>query len=85
MWPGSNIPIKSVEPNYVIPYVRGPTAIDKMDIVLNWLDLPLAERPQSISVYIPQVDQKGHGGGPDGKQVLLIHNQRVSLITCFYS
>lgn len=70
MWPGSNVPINSVSPDYYIPYTRATTAIDKMDIALNWLDLPIEERPQSISIYIPQIDQKGHGGGPDGKQVI---------------
>lgn len=69
MWPGSNVPIQSVTPDYYIPYTRATTAIDKMDITLNWLDLPISDRPQSISIYIPQIDQKGHGGGPDGKQV----------------
>ncbi|CAO3653887.1 unnamed protein product [Mucor fragilis] len=69
MWPGSNVPIKSVSPDYYIPYTRETTAIDKMDIALNWLDMPIEQRPQSISIYIPQIDQKGHGGGPDGKQL----------------
>ncbi|GAA5805766.1 hypothetical protein HPULCUR_011291 [Helicostylum pulchrum] len=69
MWPGSNVPIDSVEPDYYIPYTRSTTAIDKMDLALNWLDLPIEQRPQSISIYIPQIDQKGHGGGPDGKQL----------------
>lgn len=69
MWPGSNVPIGSVSPDYYIPYNRATTAIDKMDIALGWLDLPIKDRPQSISIYIPQIDQKGHGGGPDGKQV----------------
>ncbi|KAI7898456.1 alkaline-phosphatase-like protein [Cokeromyces recurvatus] len=66
MWPGSN-----VEPtaDYYIPYSREVSAISKMDMVFQWLDLPLNERPQLISIYIPQVDQKGHGGGPDGKQL----------------
>lgn len=69
MWPGSNVPIGSVSPDFYIPYSRGTTAIDKMDIALGWLDLPIKDRPQSISIYIPQIDQKGHGGGPDGKQL----------------
>lgn len=69
MWPGSNVKINGVSPDYHIPYARVTTAQDKMDIALNWLDMPIDQRPQSISIYIPQIDQKGHGGGPDGKQV----------------
>ncbi|KAG1256920.1 hypothetical protein G6F68_009552 [Rhizopus microsporus] len=69
MWPGSNVKIDSLSPDYYQPYAREITAQDKMDTVLNWLDLPMDERPQSISVYIPQIDQKGHGGGPNGGQL----------------
>ncbi|KAG1453813.1 hypothetical protein G6F56_007477 [Rhizopus delemar] len=69
MWPGSNVKINGVSPDYHIPYARVTTAQDKMDIALNWLDMPIDQRPQSISIYIPQIDQKGHGGGPDGKQL----------------
>ncbi|KAI8381444.1 alkaline-phosphatase-like protein [Radiomyces spectabilis] len=67
MWPGSAVP--SHLPTYLVDYIRGTTAIDKMDTTLNWLDLPIESRPQMIAVYIPQIDQKGHGGGPDGPQM----------------
>lgn len=67
MWPGS--PVQRFKPDYLWDYERAVTADQKMDAALNWLDMPLEERPQMIAVYIPQVDQKGHGGGPQGKQV----------------
>ncbi|KAI9317906.1 alkaline-phosphatase-like protein [Dichotomocladium elegans] len=67
MWPGS--PVASTAPTYLVDYDRQVSAQQKMDIALNWLDLPLEERPQVISIYIPQVDQKGHGGGPEGGQL----------------
>lgn len=67
MWPGSGVP--TFKPDYFLDYDRNITAISKMDTVLGWLDLPLDERPQMISIYIPQIDQKGHGGGPDGPDV----------------
>ncbi|CAO3610014.1 unnamed protein product [Cunninghamella blakesleeana] len=67
MWPGSGIP--TMKADYFIDYNREFTAQKKMDKVLEWLDYPLEVRPQMISVYIPQIDQKGHGGGPDGAQL----------------
>ncbi|ORX62158.1 Phosphodiest-domain-containing protein [Hesseltinella vesiculosa] len=67
MWPGSSV--TSMAPDYLMDYERGITAEAKLDKVLDWLDLPLEERPQMISVYVPQVDQKGHGGGPSGSQL----------------
>ena len=69
MWPGANVLINSVSPDYNVAYTRATTAIDKIDLALGWLDLPSKDRPQSISIYIPQIDQKGHGGGPEGSQV----------------
>ncbi|KAI9492102.1 alkaline-phosphatase-like protein [Zychaea mexicana] len=67
MWPGS--PVPSTMPDYLVDYDREVTAQQKMDIALEWFDLPFEERPQMISIYVPQVDQKGHGGGPEGKQL----------------
>ncbi|KAI7856861.1 alkaline-phosphatase-like protein [Circinella umbellata] len=67
MWPGSAVP--STLPDYLIDYEREVTAEQKIDIALQWFDKPLEERPEMISIYIPQVDQKGHGGGPQGKQL----------------
>ncbi|KAI8978115.1 alkaline-phosphatase-like protein [Pilobolus umbonatus] len=73
MWPGANV--HGMEPNYFIPYSREASALDKMDSVLKWLDLPRHLRPQLISVYVPQIDQKGHGGGPNGGQLNSVLSQ----------
>lgn len=67
MWPGS--PVPKFEPDYLVDYERGITAQHKMETALGWLDMPFEQRPQMISIYVPQVDQKGHGGGPQGGQV----------------
>ncbi|KAI8139003.1 alkaline-phosphatase-like protein [Fennellomyces sp. T-0311] len=67
MWPGSATP--TTLPDYLVDYERAISAQDKMDTALGWFDLPMEERPQMMSIYIPQVDQKGHGGGPEGKQL----------------
>ncbi|KAI8344089.1 alkaline-phosphatase-like protein [Chlamydoabsidia padenii] len=73
MWPGSGVP--TMKPDYFMDYDRNTPAVSKMDTVLDWLDLPLEKRPQMISVYIPQIDQKGHGGGPDGPDMnRILHN-----------
>jgi predicted AlkP superfamily pyrophosphatase or phosphodiesterase len=42
---------------------------DKASQVLEWLDLPLDERPEFIASYFPDVDQAGHAGGPDSDLV----------------
>lgn len=45
------------------------SSMEKMDITLGWLDLPYNTRPQMISIYIPQIDQEGHRGGPHSSKV----------------
>jgi predicted AlkP superfamily pyrophosphatase or phosphodiesterase len=42
---------------------------EKLKQVCDWLDMPIHSRPQLITTYIPNVDQMGHKGGPDSKQV----------------
>ena len=64
MWPGSSI--TGLKPERVIPFNDTMPATEKVDIALNWIDLPRDERPNFIGVYIQQVDQNGHRYGPDG-------------------
>lgn len=67
MWPGSETNYNP--PEYVIKYNSTMNTKEKMDITLQWLDLPYDERPQMISVYVPQIDQEGHRSGPFGAKV----------------
>lgn len=32
--------------------------------------MPLEERPQFISIYLPEIDQAGHRSGPDSPEVI---------------
>ncbi|KAG2218375.1 hypothetical protein INT45_013326 [Circinella minor] len=67
MWPGSFI--TGLKPERVIPFNDTMPAIEKMDIALNWIDLPRHERPNFIGVYIQQIDEKGHQYGPEGSDI----------------
>lgn len=67
MWPGSDLGIDN--PDYVVKFNGTMGTKEKMDIALGWIDLPFEERPQMISVYVPQIDQEGHRGGPHGSKV----------------
>jgi predicted AlkP superfamily pyrophosphatase or phosphodiesterase len=40
-----------------------------VDQVLTWLDLPPAERPDFVTLYLEIVDHAGHDYGPDSAQV----------------
>lgn len=67
MWPGSETNYNP--PELVVKYNDTMNAKEKMDVTLQWLDLPYDERPQMISVYVPQIDQEGHRSGPYGTKV----------------
>ncbi|CAO3701993.1 unnamed protein product [Rhizopus stolonifer] len=67
MWPGSNTRYNT--PDYVVPFNNSVTMQEKMQTTLNWLDLSYDERPQMISIYVQQVDQEGHRGGPNGPKM----------------
>ncbi|KAG0173780.1 hypothetical protein DFQ29_007757 [Apophysomyces sp. BC1021] len=70
MWPGSSTSFDGLRPTYEIPYDDYMTPNEKVDQALDWLDLPLDDRPQFIGLYIPQVDQAGHRYGPYANQTL---------------
>ncbi|CAO0792982.1 unnamed protein product [Mucor circinelloides] len=67
MWPGSDTNYNP--PDMVVKYNNTMTTKEKMDVTLKWLDLPYDDRPQIISVYVPQIDQEGHRGGPFGSKM----------------
>ena len=68
-WVGSEAPIGGVLPHYWKAYDEDYPATARVDQVLEWLDLPAAERPTFITVYFSDVDEAGHAGGPDSQLV----------------
>ena len=68
-WPGSEAPIEGVLPRYWTPYDGNYPATRRIDRVLEWLDLPEAERPQFITVYFEDTDHAGHDQGPESPAV----------------
>jgi predicted AlkP superfamily pyrophosphatase or phosphodiesterase len=68
-WPGSGADIHDHHPDYWIPYNGKLTALQRVDQVLAWLDLPPARRPAFLTLYFDRVDHAGHDFGPDSPQV----------------
>lgn len=68
-WPGTEAPIMGVRPAYWAPYDEKYPAADRVDRVLQWLDLPAAERPTFITLYFEDTDTAGHNSGPDSRAV----------------
>ncbi|KAI8142513.1 alkaline-phosphatase-like protein [Fennellomyces sp. T-0311] len=71
MWPGcSTIFENDLKPSLTIDFNNEMTFDEKVDQSLEWIDLPFEERPEFISIYMPQVDQAGHKFGPYANQTL---------------
>ncbi|KHN76781.1 Ectonucleotide pyrophosphatase/phosphodiesterase family member 3 [Toxocara canis] len=68
-WPGSEAPANGMMPNIYMPYNSTVPFTQRIDKVIEWLNLPDDERPSLIQVYVEQPDAAGHEGGPDSQIV----------------
>ncbi len=67
-WPGSEAEIKGIRPSYWLPFDNSMSAGARIDLVMEWLALPAAERPTFITLYFSNVDSQGHNHGPDSDE-----------------
>lgn len=63
-WPGTEARIHRIRPSYWKPYNARTPYAERVEQVLEWLDLPSAERPDLITMYFSSVDSAGHRDGP---------------------
>jgi predicted AlkP superfamily pyrophosphatase or phosphodiesterase len=68
-WPGSEAAIGGVRPTYWTPYDGAVPNEDRVTGVLNWLQLPAAQRPHVITLYFSELDTASHRGPLDGPLV----------------
>ena len=68
-WPGSEAPIMGPQARFWEPFSEDVPPNARIERVLNWLDLPVAERPTFLSLYFSDVDGAGHANGPDSQAV----------------
>ena len=68
-WPGSDLPIRGIQPRDWKMYDKKFPADQRVDQVLAWLDRPAAERPRFVTLYFDEVDTWGHSHGPDSDEV----------------
>ena len=67
-WPGSEAEIGGMRPTYWMEYDTRVKGEDRVQRVLDWLDLPPAERPSLITLYWSDVDSAAHEYGPDSPE-----------------
>ncbi|KXN88101.1 hypothetical protein AN958_07560 [Leucoagaricus sp. SymC.cos] len=69
MWPGPLRTTSGASPTYMVPWRDRVPLDEKLDQIVQWIDLPLEERPQLILGYEPSLDQAGHKYGPLSAEV----------------
>jgi len=67
-WPGSEVEIQGVRPSQWAPFDQGMPGDARVDRLLSWLDLPVAQRPKLETLYFDIVDTAGHRNGPDAPE-----------------
>lgn len=67
-YPGSEAPIAGVRPANWRAYDEEISNAERVEGVLQWLDLPVSERPKFLTLYFSTVDDAGHAYGPDAPE-----------------
>jgi predicted AlkP superfamily pyrophosphatase or phosphodiesterase len=68
-WPTSDAEIAGIRPSYWLKYDGHLPNRERVTKVLDWLQLPEAQRPHLITLYFSDADDAGHKFGPDSKEV----------------
>jgi len=68
-WPGSEAQIHGVWPKKWAHFDKAFSSDLRVQMLLSWLDLKSAERPQLLTLYFDIVDDAGHFFGPDSPQL----------------
>ncbi|HEY5972685.1 MAG TPA: ectonucleotide pyrophosphatase/phosphodiesterase [Pseudoxanthomonas sp.] len=69
-WPGSEAEIAGIRPRYWRPYDGKLSPQARVRQVLQWLDLPPAQRPRFMTLYLEQVDASAHDSGTFSPQTV---------------
>ena len=74
-WPGSELNLEYRRPNYSKKFIYTTPYDDRINGVLEWLQLPYDKRPHLIMLYFDATDTSGHNYGPNSKEV----NQSIAM------
>ncbi|HEV7489530.1 MAG TPA: ectonucleotide pyrophosphatase/phosphodiesterase [Rhodanobacteraceae bacterium] len=68
-WPGSDVAIEGVRPSHWLHFDATLPPDQRVDQLLDWMDLRGSARPVFYTLYLNQVDHAGHDYGPDSAEV----------------
>jgi predicted AlkP superfamily pyrophosphatase or phosphodiesterase len=67
-WPGSEAEIAGFRPSYWKKFDNSVPGDQRVDTVLEWLELPSEKRPRLLTLYFSDVDTAGHTFGPESEE-----------------
>lgn len=68
-WPGSELNAEKRRPNYFMKYEHEKPYKERVDGVIDWLNLPNENRPKFITLYFHDTDSYGHDFGTTSKEI----------------
>jgi len=68
-WVGSEADVQGIRPSYYKTYDGSIANSARVDQVLEWLSLPVGQRPNLVTLYFSTVDTIGHRFGPNSPQL----------------
>ncbi len=68
-WPGAQAPVDGILPSELIGPEHGMADADRVEQVLQWVDLPATQRPTLLTLYLSDADDNGHWHGPDSAEI----------------
>ena len=68
-WPGSEAEINGTRPTHYGEYDGDIPNEDRIQKILDWIDLPSNKRPVFMTLYFSDADSWGHQYGPDGTEM----------------
>lgn len=83
-WVGSEAPHQDIFPSYHYDYKGSVPFEERLDGVIEWLNLPEDERPHLIMWYIQEPDGIGHDVGPNHPEMINMVEYLDSLVGVFY-
>lgn len=69
MWVGSSSVIEGHTPTYLHSFNSSTNVDEKVDHLIDWLDMELEDRPTFLAGYVSIIDSAGHRFGPDSQEV----------------
>lgn len=68
-WPGSEAPVRGVQPTRWYQFDSGLPKAERVDRVLGWLAEPADTRPRLATLYFEHPDGAGHSHGADSSEL----------------